>query len=325
MRNAAGELNHFQAALDVAVAVGHRLAVLCRQQLGKRLLFLLHEIEKTEQHAGALLRVLRRPIGLGSRGIGDCRFRFRLGGQSDPGLNLAQCRVPHIGRAAAFARHRLATDEMTNIRYAIARHVSPLKMPMWFVAWIMPGAPCVQICFSTGGSAGRVGASPCIIQIKSVTKFIDAIYRFFRPISRKSCSFETIPAIWWNDSVKKKFSGGPSGDAQGKGVAGRRDQDAETAGRSEQAHGPSGRPIAGGPGNIGGPSTKAADGEANRVLRPGPCSKPVAAIQFRCTWPFAEASGLFFCDHEKRSAGLDSVYPVAICLLDISVENMLDR
>ncbi len=157
MGNAAGELDHFQAALDIAVAVGHRLAVLGRQQFGQRLLFPLDEIKKPEKHAGTLLRVLRRPIGLRGGGTGDRRLRLGLRGQGDLRLDLAQCRVPDIGGPAALARYRLATDKMTDIRCAIARHFPPLETLVWFANWIIPGAARVQTSF---GAACRTLESP---------------------------------------------------------------------------------------------------------------------------------------------------------------------
>jgi hypothetical protein len=39
---------------------------------------------------------------------------------------------------------------MTDIRYAIARHFPPLETLVWFVNWIIPGAPCVQTSFCAG-------------------------------------------------------------------------------------------------------------------------------------------------------------------------------
>ncbi len=61
MWNAAGKLDDFQPALDVAFGVGKDFAVLGREQPRQGVGFLLRQFEEFHQHAGAPLRVGRRP------------------------------------------------------------------------------------------------------------------------------------------------------------------------------------------------------------------------------------------------------------------------
>ena len=65
VRNAAGELHHLEAALDVALGVGEGLAVLGGQQPGEVVVFGLHQLEELEHDAGAALRIGRGPGRLG--------------------------------------------------------------------------------------------------------------------------------------------------------------------------------------------------------------------------------------------------------------------
>ena len=52
------------------------------------------------------------------------------------------------------------------------------------------------------------GLDPFKNHFKSAANCSVAIYQYFRPISRKSCNFETILSIWRHHSVRKRFSGG---------------------------------------------------------------------------------------------------------------------
>ena len=63
VRNAAGEFDDFEAALDVALGVGKRLAVLGGQEPRQRVEFLLGQFEEFHHHPRAPLRVGRRPAG----------------------------------------------------------------------------------------------------------------------------------------------------------------------------------------------------------------------------------------------------------------------
>ncbi len=71
MRDAEREFDHFDAALDVALGVGDRLAMLARQNVGELVVVLGDEIEKLHQNASAALRVDRCPAKLRSLGVLD--------------------------------------------------------------------------------------------------------------------------------------------------------------------------------------------------------------------------------------------------------------
>jgi len=58
MRNAAGEFDHLEPALDVALGVGNGLAVLAGQKLGEFVIVALRQFEELHHHAGAALRIV---------------------------------------------------------------------------------------------------------------------------------------------------------------------------------------------------------------------------------------------------------------------------
>src|SRR5882757_7519775 len=132
MRDAAGELDHFEAALDVALGVGEGLAVLGRQQPGEAVELLLRELEELEQHARAPLRIGRGPGRLRRRGIGDGSLDLRCRGQGDLGLHLAGIGIEHVAAATGRAGDRLAADEMADLAHGLtslkerARVAAPL-------------------------------------------------------------------------------------------------------------------------------------------------------------------------------------------------------
>ena len=64
MRNAAGEFDDLQPALDVAPGVWNGLAVLARQQVGELVIIALHQFEEFHHYAGAPLRIRRPPLRL---------------------------------------------------------------------------------------------------------------------------------------------------------------------------------------------------------------------------------------------------------------------
>ena len=71
VRDAAGELDDLEAALDVALGVGDGLAVLAREQLGELVVVALHQLQELHQDAGAPLRVGRGPFRLRGTGVLD--------------------------------------------------------------------------------------------------------------------------------------------------------------------------------------------------------------------------------------------------------------
>ena len=100
MRNAAGELDDFEAALHVALGVGEGLAVLGGQKPCEAVEFLLREFEEFHQHARAPLRICCRPSRL--RSLGDRYGVLDLGmlGEGHFGLYLAGIGIEHVAEAS---------------------------------------------------------------------------------------------------------------------------------------------------------------------------------------------------------------------------------
>ena len=114
MRDAAGEFGDFEAALDVALGVGHGLAVLAREQLGELVVVALHQLDEFRHDAGAALRVGRGPFGLRGAGVFHGGADLSLGRQRDLGLDVTGHRLENVGGAARGALDLLATDEMSD-------------------------------------------------------------------------------------------------------------------------------------------------------------------------------------------------------------------
>src|SRR3546814_9072080 len=89
MRRAAGELDHVEAALDVAMRVGDHLAALRREQMREFLLMSLDHRLEIEQDARAALRIERCPRGLRGSRRGHCRLEIARTPQRHPCLKLA--------------------------------------------------------------------------------------------------------------------------------------------------------------------------------------------------------------------------------------------
>ncbi len=117
MRDAAGELDHLQPALDVALGVREGLAVLRREKPGKIIVFGLDQLEELEHHPRAALRVGRSPGRLRGRRVGDRRLHVGLAGERDLGLHLAGVRIEHVAGASGCAGNLLAADEMADIAH----------------------------------------------------------------------------------------------------------------------------------------------------------------------------------------------------------------
>ncbi len=115
--NAAGELDDFEPALDVALGVGEGLAVLGGEEPGEAVVLLVHQLEELEQHARASLRIGRRPGRLRGLGIGDRLLHLRFLGEGDLGLHLAGIGVEHVAAASGGARDLLAADEMADLAH----------------------------------------------------------------------------------------------------------------------------------------------------------------------------------------------------------------
>ena len=117
IRNAAGELHHFEPALNVAARIGQGLAVLGGEQLGEAVVFLLHQLEKLEHHARTPLRVGRRPGRLRGLRIGDGVLDLGMLGQRHLGLHLAGIGVEDVAEASGGPFDGLPADEMANLTH----------------------------------------------------------------------------------------------------------------------------------------------------------------------------------------------------------------
>ena len=113
MRDAAGEFDHLEPALDVALGVGDDLAVLGREQLGELVHVRFDQLLELEHDAGAALRVGRRPAGLGGIGGVDRLLQVGGGAEADPGLDRALVGVEDVRFAVAGGIAR-AADEMVD-------------------------------------------------------------------------------------------------------------------------------------------------------------------------------------------------------------------
>ena len=100
MRNAAGEFDHLQSALDVALGVGNGLAVLARQEVGELVVVALRQFEELHHDAGAALRVGGAPLQLRGPGVLDRGAQLGLGGQRHLGLDVAGHRLEDVGEPA---------------------------------------------------------------------------------------------------------------------------------------------------------------------------------------------------------------------------------
>ena len=112
MRDAERELDHLDAALNVALGVGDRLAVLARQNVGELVVVLGDEVEELHQHAGAALRIDRRPAELRRFGVLDRGANLSLGGERDMRAHRAVHRLEDVRGSTRLAGDLLAADEM---------------------------------------------------------------------------------------------------------------------------------------------------------------------------------------------------------------------
>ena len=112
MRNAERELDHFDAALDVALGVGDRLAVLARENVGELVVVLGDEIDELHQDASAALRIDRRPGWLRGLGVLDRGANLGLRSERDMRAHRAVHRLEDVCGPPRLAGDLLAADEM---------------------------------------------------------------------------------------------------------------------------------------------------------------------------------------------------------------------
>ena len=126
MRYAGCKFAHFDAALNIAMAVGNGLAVFCRQHLGKLFLFGIHQVDEFGHDARTPLRICCRPCRLGSPGIGNSRLQLGFTGQSNFCLNFAGVGVKYVSKPPGCARNQFAANEVPDFLDHTVLHTHPL-------------------------------------------------------------------------------------------------------------------------------------------------------------------------------------------------------
>src|SRR6476660_10246122 len=119
MRDAAGELDHFEAALDVAFGIRNRLAVLGGEELGEAVELSMQQLQKLEHHARAPLRIGGGPAALGCIGVGDYVADLAPARERDLGLDLSGIRIEHVAEPARGSLDLLAADKMADLTHGV--------------------------------------------------------------------------------------------------------------------------------------------------------------------------------------------------------------
>ena len=147
MRDAAGELDHFEPALDVAFGVGEGLAVLGGEQPRQIVILALDQLQEFEHDAGAALRIGRGPAGEGGLGIGDRFFDLGFCGQRDLGLHFAGIGIKNVAKTPRGALDLFAADEMANLTHVCspwARGAASASTSAYLAAFFRGGHPLVR-------------------------------------------------------------------------------------------------------------------------------------------------------------------------------------
>src|SRR5262249_47310710 len=113
--DADGKFANFKPALDVAKRVGNGLAVLAREQCGEGLLVAAQQLDKTQEHTGADLRILGGPRGLRNTCIKNRCRPSPFGCKADPRLHFARVRVVDIAEPAALSGDPLSGNEVSDL------------------------------------------------------------------------------------------------------------------------------------------------------------------------------------------------------------------
>ncbi len=117
MSGTEADFHHFQTALNVALGVSNRLAVLASQQFCKAVIFSFDEFKELAQNANAALRVCCSPCWLSRLSVFDRCTYFIFRGECHSALNRAVKRLKNISRTTAFAGYMLAANEMSYIAH----------------------------------------------------------------------------------------------------------------------------------------------------------------------------------------------------------------
>ena len=120
VRDAAGELDDLQAALDIALGVGDHLAMLAGKQLGQVLHIGLDQALEVEHHPGAALGIDQGPGLLGAnRGL-NREINLGDGGQRDASLHLPGVGIEDVAQKARGTGDRAAVDEVGDVAHGRA-------------------------------------------------------------------------------------------------------------------------------------------------------------------------------------------------------------
>ena len=114
MRNAAGEFDHLEAALDIALGVGNGLAVFARQHIRELVVVALRQFEELHHDAGAALRIGVGPLGLRRLGVLHRGANFGLRRQRHLGLDVAGHRFENVSAASRRALDLFTADKMSD-------------------------------------------------------------------------------------------------------------------------------------------------------------------------------------------------------------------
>src|SRR5262249_45449985 len=118
--DSAGELDDFDAALNITARVGDGLPVLGGEQLCQTLGFVADQLEKLEQNPGATLRIGSGPAGLRGRGGTDGGLRLPARCERDLRLHLAGIRIEDVSKAGRAPFDLLAVDKMANMTHQLS-------------------------------------------------------------------------------------------------------------------------------------------------------------------------------------------------------------
>ena len=120
VRNAAGEFDHLQAALHVALGVGESLAVLGGEKPRQLIEFLLRQIEEFHHDAGTPLRIGGGPAGLRRFRHRDGVLDFGAFGERDCGLHLAGVWIENVAASPRSPLHLFAADEVADLAHELS-------------------------------------------------------------------------------------------------------------------------------------------------------------------------------------------------------------
>ena len=115
VRDAAAELDDFEAALDIALAVGNDLAVLARQQMRQLIHPRLDQRLEVEHHPRASLWVGHRPARLRLQRRVDRTLQHRRIAQRHPRLHRPGVRIEHV--AVARREGSTTAQEMVDLSH----------------------------------------------------------------------------------------------------------------------------------------------------------------------------------------------------------------